>query len=123
MRRRAFRGVEGLTVHLFLGLSNPLSTDKTCFRWRKPVPVKCGATLVFASGRAMLHRIKRGKGEHFAWKELMSSSKKGDVPVPTGIRIHDLAKQLGVPSKDVLEKAQLLFTKDKVRSHASILNP
>ena len=53
----------------------------------------------------------------------MSSSKKGDVPVPTGIRIHDLAKQLGVPSKDVLEKAQLLFTKDKVRSHASILNP
>ncbi len=55
---------------------------------------------------------------------MSSSTKKGEVPGgPTGIRIHDLAKQLGVPSKDVLEKAQLLFSKDKVRSHASILNP
>ena len=54
---------------------------------------------------------------------MSSSSKKGDVPVPAGIRIHDLAKQLGIASKDVLEKAQLLFSKEKIRSHASILMP
>ncbi|HLX60121.1 MAG TPA: translation initiation factor IF-2 [Planctomycetota bacterium] len=62
-----------------------------------------------------------------AWKDLMSSTKKADTkdaPVPpTDIRIHDLAKQLGIPSKDVLEKAQALFGKEKVKSHASLLKP
>ncbi len=57
-----------------------------------------------------------------ARKELMSSSKTPDVKAPvTGVRINDLAKQWGIPSKEVLEKAQLLFTKDKVKSHASML--
>src|ERR1043165_4288297 len=41
---------------------------------------------------------------------------------PTTIRIHDLAKQLGIPSKEVLEKAKELF-KEKVKSHASLLTP
>ena len=54
----------------------------------------------------------------------MSSSKTEKVViVPTNVRIHDLAKQWGIPNKDVLEKAQALFGKEKAKSHSSVLNP
>ena len=49
------------------------------------------------------------------------SSKTDKIPsAPTGIKLHELAKEMGVPSKALLEKAVELGIKN-VRSHASTL--
>ena len=50
------------------------------------------------------------------------SSKTEKAPTgPIGIRLHELAKEMGVPSKALVEKATELGI--KVKSHASILTP
>ena len=51
----------------------------------------------------------------------MSSKAEKAVPaVPAGIQIHKLAKEIGIPSKELLEKAIALGI-PKVKSHSSVL--
>ncbi len=51
----------------------------------------------------------------------MSSKVEKATSIPAGIKLHELAKEMGVPSKALVEKATELGI--KVKSHASILTP
>jgi len=52
----------------------------------------------------------------------MSSKTEKAAAVPTGIKIHELAKQIGVPSKDVVAKANELGIKN-IKGPSSVLTP
>ena len=52
---------------------------------------------------------------------MSSKTEKAPAPAaPAGIRLHELAKEIGIASKDLLEKAIALGI-PKIKSHASIL--
>jgi translation initiation factor IF-2 len=51
---------------------------------------------------------------------MSSKTEKAAPVVPAGIRLHELAKEIGIPSKELLEKAIALGI-PKIKSHSSIL--
>jgi translation initiation factor IF-2 len=67
--------------------------------------------------------VPAGDRRHNAKAEDWMSSKteKAAVTVPVGLRLHELAKEMGVKSTALMEKATELGI--KVKSHASILTP